>query len=132
MIFSIFGRMKKLSLLLIITILVPLATFAQRGLNIGYIDMDYILQNIPEYQEASSQLDNRVQEWKNEIDAKRREISEIQTQLENERALLTKELLEEREEDIKYLQDQLTEYQQKRFGPGGDFILQKKQLRQKS
>jgi len=127
MIFSIFGRMKKLSLL-IITILVPLATYAQRGLNIGYIDMDYILQNIPEYQEASSQLDNRVQEWKNEIDAKRREISEIQTQLENERALLTKELLEEREEDIKYLQDQLTEYQQKRFGPGGDFILQKKQL----
>jgi len=91
MIFSIFGRMKKLSLL-IITILVPLATYAQRGLNIGYIDMDYILQNIPEYQEASSQLDNRVQEWKNEIDAKRREISEIQTQLENERALLTKEL----------------------------------------
>ncbi|MCL6216822.1 OmpH family outer membrane protein [Zunongwangia pacifica] len=119
--------MKKLSLI-IIAILLPLVTFAQRGLNIGYIDMDYILENIPEYQEASAQLDRRVQEWKNEIDSKRREISEIQTQLENERALLTKELLEEREEDIKYLQDQLTEYQQKRFGPGGDFIIQKKKL----
>jgi len=127
MIFSIFGRMKKLSLILI-AILLPLATFAQRGLNIGYIDMDYILENIPEYKEASTQLENRVQEWKNEIDAKRREISEIKTQLENERTLLTKELLEEREEDIQYLQEQLTEYQQKRFGPGGDFILQKKQL----
>lgn len=127
MIFSILRNMKKISIILLV-IFSPLAASAQRGINIGYIDMDYILENIPEYQEASSQLDHRVQEWKNEIDAKRREISEIQTQLENEKALLTKELLEEREEDIQYLQDQITEYQQKRFGPGGDFILQKKQL----
>ena len=127
MIFSILRNMKKISIILLV-IFSPLAASAQRGINIGYIDMDYILENIPEYQEASSQLDHRVQEWKNEIDAKRREISEIQTQLENEKALLTKELLEEREEDIQYLQDQITEYQQKRFGPGGDFIIQKKQL----
>ncbi|WBL26061.1 OmpH family outer membrane protein [Zunongwangia sp. HGR-M22] len=119
--------MKKI-FLIILTILLPLGAFSQRGLNIGYIDMDYILENIPEYQEASNQLDNRVQDWKNEIDTKKRAISEIQTQLENERTLLTKELLEEREDDIKYLQDQLTEYQQKRFGPGGDYILQKRQL----
>ena len=42
--------------------------------------------------------------------------------------LLTKELLEEREEEIAFLETELLEYQQKRFGPSGDLILQKASL----
>ena len=34
---------------------------AQRGVRIGYIDMEYILENVPEYTEASTQLDGKVQ-----------------------------------------------------------------------
>ena len=37
---------------------------AQRGARIGYIDMEYILESVPEYQEASTQLEGKVQKWK--------------------------------------------------------------------
>ncbi|WP_417885178.1 OmpH family outer membrane protein [Zunongwangia sp.] len=97
-------------------------------MNIAYIDMDYILKNVPEYQQASGQLENKVQTWRSEINEKQNKIDQLKQELENERPLLTKELIEEREDDITYLQDQLLDYQQKRFGPDGDYIIQKKQL----
>ena len=39
--------------------------------------------------------------------------------------LLTKELIDEREEEIKFQETELLDYQQKRFGPNGDLIIQK-------
>lgn len=101
---------------------------AQKPTSIGFVDMEYILQNIPEYQQASTQLDQRVKEWQNEIEQKRKEINDMKTSLQNERALLTPELIEEREEEIAYQQEQATDYEQKRFGPKGDYIIQKGQL----
>ena len=101
---------------------------AQRGLRIGYIDMDYILENVPEYQEASKQLEEKVNRWKGEIEGKLGEVGEMKKQLDNERPLLTKELIEERYEEISFEEEQILDYQQKRFGPGGDLAIQKRQL----
>lgn len=109
-------------------IFVGLGLQAQKSIEIGYVDMEYILQNIPEYQQASKQLEERVKEWKKDIEQKKDEIDEMKVTLQNERALLTPQLIEEREEEIAYLQEQATDYEQKRFGPEGDYILQKKQL----
>ena len=101
---------------------------AQRSIRIGYIDMDYILENVPEYQEASTQLEEKVNRWKGEIEGKLGEVDEMKKQLENERPLLTKELIEERNEEIAFEEDRILDYQQKRFGPGGDLAIQKRQL----
>lgn len=119
----------KRKLFSILTILVCVATVsAQKTIRLGYIDMEYILENVPEYQEAKQQLDNRVQEWKNEAETKMRAVADMKTKLENERALLTKELIQEREDEIKYMESQAMDFQQKKFGPNGDYINQKKQL----
>jgi Skp family chaperone for outer membrane proteins len=104
------------------------SVMAQKTIRLGYIDMEYILENVPEYQEASRQLENRVQEWKSDAEAKMRKVEDMKTRLDNERALLTKELIEEREGEIAYMEQQALDFQQKRFGPNGDYILQKKQL----
>ncbi|TVZ52358.1 OmpH family outer membrane protein [Dokdonia sp. Hel_I_53] len=101
---------------------------AQRGIRIAYIDMDYILENVPEYKEASALLDTKVGKWKSEIETKLRNVDEMNAQLDNERALLTKELIEERDEEIAFEREQILEYQQKRFGPGGDLSIQRRQL----
>jgi len=101
---------------------------AQKTIRLGYIDMEYILENVPEYQEANRQLDNRIQEWKAEAEAKMQKVEDMKSRLDNERALLTKELIEEREEEISYIEQQALEYQQNRFGPNGDYMIQKKQL----
>jgi len=101
---------------------------AQRGVRIGYIDMEYILENVPEYQEAATQLDGKVQQWKKDIEKRLSQVDQMKVDLSNERVLLTKELIEEREEEIQIKQDEVLDYQQKRFGPNGDLAIQRRQL----
>eukprot|EP00656_Telonema_subtile_P012118 TRINITY_DN16078_c0_g1_i3.p1 TRINITY_DN16078_c0_g1~~TRINITY_DN16078_c0_g1_i3.p1 ORF type:complete len:267 (+),score=-11.99 TRINITY_DN16078_c0_g1_i3:128-928(+) len=93
-----------------------------------YIDMEYILESVPEYKEASIQLEGKVQRWKQDIDKKQKEIDQMKLNLSNERVLLTKELIDEREEEIKIKEDEMLQYQQDRFGPNGDLMIQRRQL----
>jgi Skp family chaperone for outer membrane proteins len=102
--------------------------YGQRGARMGYIDMEYILENVPEYQEAKNQLSSKVDRWKRELDKMLQEIEQLKLNLSNERILLTKELIEEQEEEIKILEDEMIAYQQNRFGPGGDLDVQRRQL----
>ncbi|REG88911.1 OmpH family outer membrane protein [Winogradskyella sediminis] len=123
-------KMMKFKVLFLLTI-IALATHsvnAQRGVRIGYIDTEYILQNVPEYKEASSQLDKKVQQWKTEIETKLNAIEQKKKELDNESVLLTKELYDERYEDITFEEAEILDYQQKRFGPEGDLMIQKRQL----
>jgi Skp family chaperone for outer membrane proteins len=118
--------MKKYFVLLFILLLSIFNGNAQsRGIRIGYIDMEYILQNVPDYTEAKNQLEQKAQKWKQEIEVKKVDLMKLKDALKTERVLLTKELIEEREEEIKFQETELIEYQQKRFGPTGDLIVQK-------
>jgi len=101
---------------------------AQRGARVAYIDMEYILDNVPEYQDAVKELNRKMDKWKQEIDGMKLEIQQMKDALNNERVLLTKELLEEKEEDIEIKEEDLLKYTEKRFGAQGDFVLQKQQL----
>ena len=120
--------MKFKVLFLLIIGLLSFSVNAQRGVRIGYIDTEYILQNVPEYQEASSQLEKKVQNWKSEIETKLNAIEQKKKELDNESVLLTKELYDERFEDISFEEAEVLDYQQKRFGPSGDLMIQKRQL----
>ena len=103
---------------------------AQRGVRVGYIDTEYILQNLSDYQDAKKQLDNKAQKWKAEIDKRKADLETKKQLLNNERILLTADLIDEREEELEIIENELLEYQQKRFGPNGDLVIQKKQLTQ--
>ena len=105
-------------------------TVAQRGVKIGYIDTEYILENLTEYSEVSERLEEKAQSWKDEISKRSREIDQKKESLNSERILLTKDLIEELESEIEFEEQELNEYQQKRFGTRGDLILQKQQLTQ--
>ncbi len=120
--------MKQKVLLTILVLLSCFYSFAQRGVRIGYVDMEYILENVEEYREASEQLENKVQKWKLEVEQKQKVVDQMKTDLMAEKVLLTEELISEREEEIQVLEKELLEYQQDRFGPQGDLVLQKRLL----
>ena len=121
--------MRKQFLYLFLTLVFVHAMDAQtRGTKIGFIDMEYILQNVPDYTEAKTQLEQKTEKWKLEIDTKKIEINKLKDVLKAERTLLTKELIDERETEINFLENENLEYQQKRFGPNGDLIIQKSLL----
>ena len=116
--------MKKLFLLISFLTIVTQAQTA-RGVKIGYIDMEYILEKVPDYADAMNQLEQKVQKWKQEFETKRIALNILKDNLKTERVLLTKELIEEREEEISYQEKELLDYQEKRFGLKGDLIIQK-------
>ncbi len=120
--------MKHKVLLILITVLFSSYSFAQRGVRIGYVDMEYILENVEEYREATSQLEAKAEKWKIEIEQKQSVVEQMKKDLMAEKVLLTDELIAEREEDIQILEKEMLEYQQDRFGPQGDFVVQKRLL----
>lgn len=104
-------------IVLIASFLISIASFSQsRGVKIGYIDMDYILEKVPEYAESKNQLEQKAQKWKQEIEVKKNAIQKLKDDLNTEKVLLTKELIEEREEEIAFQEKELLDYQEKRFG----------------
>ncbi len=118
----------KVLLLLTTVLLFSSYTFAQRGVRIAYVDMEYILENVEEYRDATEQLETKVQKWKVEVEQKQSAIEQMKKDLMAEKVLLTDELITEREEEIQILEKEMLEYQQDRFGPQGDLVLQKRQL----
>jgi Skp family chaperone for outer membrane proteins len=118
--------MKKYFLVVLATtFIINIASAQTRGIKVGYIDMEYILEKVPDYAEAKNQLEQKAQKWKQEIEVKKNEINKLKETLKSEKVLLTKELLEEREEEITFLETELLDFQQKKFGPNGDLIVQK-------
>ncbi|MBK0370287.1 OmpH family outer membrane protein [Flavobacterium agrisoli] len=99
-----------------------------RTTKVGYIDMEYILQNVSDYTEAKAQLELKAQKWKQDIEAKKTDITNLKETLKVERALLTKELIEERETEIKFLENEMLDFQQKQFGVNGMLMQQKAAL----
>ena len=121
--------MRKQFLFIFLALIVANTSQAQtRTTRIGYIDMEYILENVSDYKEATAQLELKAQKWKQEIEAKKLDINTLKETLKAEKALLTKELIDERETEIKFLEDEMLDYQQKQFGSNGNLIHQKAAL----
>jgi len=86
------------------------------------------LENVPQYTAAQAQLDTKVKTWQQKLDVLSDEIKQMKTDLSNEKSLLTKELISEREEDIDIKEQELRRLQQAYFGPTGDLFQMRKQF----
>ncbi|MCK0189517.1 OmpH family outer membrane protein [Arenibacter sp. F20364] len=120
--------MKSKVLLFLVATMCAATISAQRAIRIGYVDMEYILENVEEYREANEQLATKVQKWKLELDKEKGVIDQMKKDLMAEKVLLTEELISERQEEIQILEKEMFDYQQDRFGPEGDLVLQKRRL----
>lgn len=101
---------------------------AQKAQRIGYVDMEYILENIPEYNESQMQLNTKAIAWQNQVDRQKKEIERLKDELNNERVLLTAELIVDREEDIEIKELDVKLLQEAYFGSSGDLYILRQQL----
>ena len=99
-------------------------TFSQKTERIGFVNMDYVLSNMENYNIASQQLEEKIGKWKTEIEADKVKINTLKDSLEIERPLLTFDIIEDRESEIEFEEKKLNDYQIKRFGVNGDWIVQ--------
>mgnify|MGYP001212274887 FL=1 len=99
-------------------------SFSQKTERIGFVNMDYILSNMEDYKLANQQLEEKISKWKTEIEKSKVKINILKDSLEIERPLLTFDIIEDRESEIEFEEKQLNDYQIKRFGADGDWVVQ--------
>jgi len=80
-------KTKKLLFITLALLCFSFVVNAQRGVRIGYIDMEYILENVPEYKEASTQLNGKVQRWKKDIEKKNDQVELLKINLSAEKSI---------------------------------------------
>ena len=122
---TFYNRTTILSKVFIITFFVSINLFGQKNVRIGFLDLDLVLNNNNDYITANQELESKINIWRTEIENRQKEILSKKESLKIESALLTNELIEERIEDIKYDEDLLNTYIDKRFGVEGDWIKEK-------
>jgi Skp family chaperone for outer membrane proteins len=119
--------MKNIIFIIFFILIGPIAN-AQKSQSIAYIDMEYILENVSEYLEAQNTLNEKVEIWRKKLDKQARYIEVLKTDLANEKAILTEDLIIERENEISLKQEELRRLESLYFGPNGDMFNLRKEL----
>ena len=101
---------------------------SQKNLRIGYINMEYILENLDEYNLANQEYSLKLEKWRKEIEERSKKIEQEYEELEIKRPLITSTIYTDFKKEIDFKKKQLENYQQKRFGAEGDWITQEKIL----
>lgn len=94
----------------------------------GYVNSEFILNSMPEYKEALSEIDNLSKAWEKEVSDMYIEIEKKEITLKNEEILLTKDMFEEKRLQLDEEWKEIKNYQQKVFGFEGLYFLKKKEL----
>lgn len=107
--------------LFIFILLIGLSTqlSAQR---FGYVDTDFILDNLPQYTQAQQRLKTQTEQWNQEIQNRQEAVNKRHADFLNEKVLLTQEQIQKEQEDIDFEIKSIKELQEKRYGQGGDLI----------
>lgn len=117
--------MKKIILAILVFISVSTISYAQKH---AYVDTDYILNNIPEYNDAQDILNELSARWQKEIETKYTEIDKLYRSYQAESALLPTDLKLKKEEEIVSKEKAIKKFQQDKFGPEGELYTKRMEL----
>ena len=113
---------------IILSFILALTSFGVFAQKFAYIDTDYILSNIPEYNDAQKKLDDISKVWQKEIEDKYKEIDAMYKKYQDEAVLLTQEMKKKREDEITAKEKEVKELQKQRFGYEGDLFKKRQEL----
>jgi outer membrane protein len=117
--------MKKLMISALVLALFAGSAMAQK---FAFVDSDYILQNIPSYNAAQTELDKASETWEAEVAAEYEVIEQMYKTYQSERVLLTEEMKTKRQEEIISKEHAVKDLQAKYFGPDGDLAKKRQEL----
>ncbi len=101
---------------------------AQSGTRYAFVNLDYILNNIPDYIRARQELDNYSLALQEKIDAIYQEIATLQGKYNAEKIFLTAAMKEQREKAIAEKENQARLLQEQYFGAKGELLIKRNEL----
>ena len=119
--------MKKYLLIIALSFLVFAPLSAQK-FSVAYVDMQYILKNLPQYETANEQLNMISKRWQKDIDAAQNEAKVLATNYQTEQIFLSAEMKERREAEILAKEQEVLELKRKYFGQDGEWYKKREAL----
>jgi outer membrane protein len=118
-------NMKKIILIIALVIGAFSISNAQK---FAYVDTDYILKNIPDYNDAQAEIDDLAAQWQKEIEKKFSEIDAAYKKYQADAVLLPEDMKRKREEEIIQMEKDAKNLQKKYFGQEGDLFKKRQEL----
>ena len=117
--------MRKALFTLGMIVLTTTLTFAQKY---GFVDSDYVSNNIPAFTTAQDQLDKLSEQWEKEIADGYAVVEDMYKAYQNESALLSQDMKVQREEAIISKEQEMKDLQNKYFGVEGELFKKREEL----
>jgi len=117
--------MKKSFLLIACSLLLAGFVHAQKY---AIIDTKYILDKMPDYKTAQTQLDNIAKGWQKEIDDMQGDLDKMYKNYDAEQVMLSDDLKKKREDQLFVKEKAVRDLQRQRFGFEGDLFKKRQEL----
>lgn len=106
--------------LLIFLLMTPMVAHAQKGGSVAYVDIQYILKNLPQYESANDQLTLISRRWQKEIEDAQQQAQILSQNYQTEQIFLSEPMRQQREEEILAKENEVMELKRKYFGQDGE------------
>jgi len=117
--------MKKLGLIIVLSVLVTAMAVAQKY---AFVDSEYIRKNIPAFTTAQEQLDKLSKQWEKEVADGYAIVEQMYKSYQSEAVLLSQDMKAKREEAIISKEKEMKALQNKYFGMEGDLFKKREEL----
>lgn len=105
-----------------------LSAAPKSGQSIAYIDLQYILKNLPQYESANDQLNLITKRWQKEIEDAEKEAQVLVANYQTEQIFLSDKMKKEREKIILDKENEVMELKRKYFGEKGELFKKREAL----
>lgn len=119
---------KYLYILCALACAIGFSTLRADAQKVAFVDMQYILKNLPQYETANEQLTMISKRWQKEVDAINEEVRVLQSNYQTEQIFLSEELKQKREEEILAKEREALELKRKYFGKDGELFKKREAL----
>lgn len=110
--------MKKIVFALMLACVYAFSVNAQKY---ALIDMEYILENIPEYKAANTQIETKAKAWQSEIEAVMKQVQDLYKEYQSSKNL-SEQAKNQKEETILKKEKEAQDLRQKYFGQDGELM----------
>lgn len=114
--------------LLATALALPVLNTAAAQQRLGHVDSEYILSRTPEYENVQQQVDRLAQQWRSELEDRRRQLDEMFREYQARELLYTQEERQRKREDIVRAEEDLERLRMRYFGPEGELFQQQDNL----
>ena len=104
----------------LITMMFFTLPMAAKDFSVAYVDLQYILKNLPSYESANEQLTLISKRWQKEVTDLEQEAKVLVANYQTEQIFLSEAMRKQREQEILDKEKQAQELKRKYFGEAGE------------